>query len=76
MGKIKEIENALERCCGCSEEKKLIFYCLEYTNYYCPRKCDYAKQKLENEKRRLNKSCNSDNRVGIHIHSWTSSINP
>jgi len=45
MGKTKEIENALERFCGCCEKNEPVFYCSEYTNHYCPKKCRYAKQK-------------------------------
>ena len=50
MEKTKEIENALERSFGCCEKKDIIFYCPEYTNYYCPKKCSYAKRKLKKKK--------------------------
>lgn len=54
MGIKIDIEQSLEKYCECSEKKgKLVFYCFEYTNYYCPQICHYAKQKLENEKRRF-----------------------
>ena len=54
---MKEKETlTLERIRGCNElEGKIIYYCGEYNNYYCPRICYYANQKFEKAKRRLNK---------------------